>query len=81
MSEQQHAYDWFRILADLLRSGKPHRAVARETEIPVSTLRGWWLGNSEPLHENGERLIEYWCSVTGNGRDSAPRRRRYSRSS
>ncbi len=79
LSEQ--VVDWFRMLADLLKAGKPRSAVSRETGIPISTLRGWWLHESEPRHSHGEQLIRYWCRVTGKGRDSVPQRRRYSRAS
>lgn len=78
MSDER-GVDWFRVLADLLKAGKPRSAVARDTGIPISTLRGWWLHESEPRHYHGEILIAYWCRVFGKGRDSVPMRRRYFR--
>lgn len=77
----EYGVDWFRVLADLLQAGRPRSVVERETGIPDSTLGGWWLGHTEPRHFYGEKLIAYWCDVTGNDRDSVPKRRRYSRAS
>lgn len=72
---------WFRLLAELLKAGKPLTAVARDTGLPVSTVQGWWYEHSEPTHFRGEVLISYWMAVTGKSRDSVPRTRRYSRPS
>lgn len=73
--------DWFRLLAELLKAGRPLTAVARDTSIPRSTVQQWWYEHSEPTHYRGERLIAYWMTVTGKSRDSVPRTRRYSRPS
>lgn len=71
--------DWFRVLADLRRSGLSLSQVSAATDIPERTLVGWHRGETMPRHHSGDRLLALWCERLEKGRDSAPRVRRYSR--
>ncbi|EIU1542423.1 helix-turn-helix transcriptional regulator [Salmonella enterica] len=63
--------DWFRIIEDISRSGITLRDMADDLGVAKSTLAGWKQG-AEPAHHNGEVLLDFWCHVTGRGRDEAP---------
>ena len=69
--------DWFRVIVDLERCGYRHADMAASIGSAKSTLVGWKKG-SRPSYDEGERLIELWCSVTAKSRDSVPRTDRYS---
>jgi hypothetical protein len=78
------AIDWPALLDELaIVLGEPDPVSGRQ--VPVSTvvlaeslgvargtLRGW-LDGSEPKHQDGERLLDRWCSLTGKARVFAPR--------
>lgn len=64
--------DWFRLLADLKRSGLSLYDIERETSIPTSTLGGY-IDGAEPRYANGERLIDLWLRKTGRNVDTLPR--------
>ena len=68
---------WFRVIIDLERSGYSHYAIGISVGSPKSTVQGWKQG-STPKFEDGERLIELWQTVTGNGRESVHRVKRNS---
>ena len=61
--------DWFRLIIDLERVGYSHATLAAAIGAPKSTVHGWKQG-ANPNWECGERLIDFWIQVTGNGRDS-----------
>jgi hypothetical protein len=63
--------DWFQVITDLGRRGIPVQVVSLEINIPRTTILGWKQG-SEPKHHDGERLILFWCQVTGKERESLP---------
>lgn len=63
--------DWFHILDDLKRRGFSLYALEAHIGIPKSSLIRYKEG-SEPSHETGEKLIGFWCQVTGSNRDSIP---------
>lgn len=63
--------DWFRVLTELKRHGIAHSGIRGAIGIPESTLQGYKTG-SEPKHVDGERLIEFWCQVTGRTRAELP---------
>jgi hypothetical protein len=63
--------DWFRILDDLKRQGFSLYALEAQVSIPKATLISYKQG-TEPNHQNGERLVGFWCQVTANERDAIP---------
>lgn len=77
MGVRRYRVDWFQIITDLERSGYRHQDMAAAVGAGKSTLVGWKRG-SRPAYDEGERLIELWCSVTTNSRDSVPKVDRYS---
>ena len=67
----QRRVDWFRILDDLKRLGFSLYALEAQVSIPKSTLIRYKDG-TEPSYQNGEKLVSFWCQVTGSGRDAIP---------
>lgn len=65
---------WALILQDLCTGRLNVNGLARELDIPRSTLRGWIEGQ-QPGHSDGERLLEYWIKATGKSREQIPRER------
>lgn len=63
--------DWFRILDDLKRQGFSLYALEATIAIPKSSLIRYKEG-TEPSHQYGEKLIGFWCQVTGNERTEIP---------
>jgi hypothetical protein len=66
--------DWFRVLRDIRKCGYSVVAVSREVGVPRSTLRRWIDADNPakaPL-EDGLRVIEFWCTVTGKPQDQLP---------
>lgn len=51
--------DWFRLIADLRKTGLTESHISNDTGIPRTTLVGWKQG-SQPRHHEGERLIALW---------------------
>lgn len=68
--------DWFRVFVDLARVGISPRQISVEIAVPRGTLLGWKQG-AIPKWDEGERLIELWCSRTQRGRDELPRTERF----
>ena len=68
--------DWFRVLVQCQRAGKPLHVTAARTGISQPQLRGYMHNGEEPAHWRGEALLAFWCEATGKGRDSAPKLRR-----
>lgn len=63
--------DWFQVITVLLRQGHSLASVAAHVSVPKSTLIGWKQG-AEPRYSEGERLLSFWCQVTGNDRITVP---------
>lgn len=63
--------DWFRVLADLQYAGLANSIVADYLQIPQGTVRGWKTG-SQPLHHDGQCLLDLWTVVTGKAFDARP---------
>ena len=61
--------DWFRLITDVCRQGYTHSTLAAGIGAPKSTIQGWKQG-ATPKWEDGERLIDLWVQVTGNGRET-----------
>jgi hypothetical protein len=68
---------WFRVIADLCAHGYTYQTIAIAVGVGLSTVRDWKNG-ARPKYEDGDRLIELWCQVTKNLRESVPRISRYS---
>lgn len=64
--------NWFRLLADLKRSGVSLYDVASLINVSHTTVLRWGEG-SEPRHADGEALIMLWMEKTGNTRERVPR--------
>lgn len=54
--------DWFRILADLRRSGLSQCAVARIIAVPRNRLKEWAMGKA-PRYDDGRALLMLWRQV------------------
>lgn len=64
--------DWFRIIIDLERNGYRHADMAAAVGAGKSTVVGWKNG-SRPAFDEGDSLINLWCSVTAKGRHDVPK--------
>lgn len=71
MVEGKCFVNWFRVLVDLERNGYGATATATALNVAKSTLLGWKNG-SRPGYEEGDRLLQLWGLVTGNGREMVP---------
>jgi hypothetical protein len=69
-SEEVHI-DWFRLLVELKSEGYSLYAVSHFVDIPKSTLIGYQQG-SQPLYQNGAKLLRFWSDATGKPQDWAP---------
>lgn len=65
--------DWPVIIEQLLGAGFTLTALARAIRIPDSTLDRYRYG-SEPLHRNGETIIQAWCAICRRPRSDLPMR-------
>jgi hypothetical protein len=54
-----------------LRDPVSQERLADALATPRGTLRGW-LDGSEPRHNDGERIIVFWCRLTGKARTFLP---------
>lgn len=64
--------DWFRIITDLERHGYRHQDMAAAVGAGKSTVVGWKNG-SRPAFDEGDSLINLWCSVLNKERLDVPR--------
>jgi hypothetical protein len=55
--------DWFRILADLERAGVSNRQAAFSIQRDPATLYRWKMGDSEPGHSDGQKLLHLHANV------------------
>jgi lambda repressor-like predicted transcriptional regulator len=49
--------------------------IARETGVARSTLKQYAIYGTTPSHENGERVIAFWCQMFASTREAAPTKR------
>lgn len=63
--------DWFKVITQICRAGHSANAIADAICVARTTLLGWKQG-AEPRYGEGERLVMFWCHVTGQGRDDLP---------
>ena len=62
---------WFMLITSILRAGYSIQSTAEVIGVPRSTLIGWKQG-AEPRYTEGERLVSFWCQITGNDRSRLP---------
>lgn len=55
--------DWFRVIAELQRSGMDHAKIARKLDLARSTVWNWQNGVTEPSHSKGEMLLSIYRTV------------------
>ena len=63
--------DWFKVITNLSRAGYSPHTVSDAIGVARTTLIGWKQG-AEPRYTEGERLVSFWCQVTGRDRKSLP---------
>jgi transcriptional regulator with XRE-family HTH domain len=64
--------DWGELLRELNRLGYSKRAIADQIELSHSAVVQYAQGINRPLHATGERLLAFYCQVTGKPRDLVP---------
>lgn len=69
--EPERVIDWFQVITGLSRAGYSPQSVADAIGVARTTLLGWKQG-AEPRYTEGERLLAFWCQITGNKRDKLP---------
>lgn len=62
-------------MMDLRRHGLTQVAVANLTEINLSSVKHYALLGETPSYDNGLRLVQLWCQVTGRPVADAPQQR------
>lgn len=70
-SQAEQRVDWFKVITGILRAGYSIQSIGETIGIPRSTLIGWKQG-AEPRYTEGERLVSFWCQITGNDRTRLP---------
>ena len=63
--------DWFQVITRLSRAGYSPQSIADAIHVARTTLLGWKQG-AEPRYTEGERLVAFWCQVTGLSREELP---------
>lgn len=70
---QSFEVDWVLLVAQLRETGLSFAQIAERSEISKSSLVMMGSGmHSQPLHANGEQLIQFWCRVTNLRREDLP---------
>lgn len=66
--------DFVEILRFLRSRGYGINTIALHANVPRTSVRDWGEGTT-PSHPQGERIIRFWCEITGNTRDALPIKR------
>jgi hypothetical protein len=66
--------DFAGMLLGLRRNGYGINRIAALADLSRTSVRNYCV-DTMPLHPHGERLIRFWCEVTGNPRAAVPMRR------
>lgn len=66
--------DFVEILKFLRSRGYGVNTIAMHANVPRSSVRDYCDGTT-PSHPQGERIIRFWCEITGNNRGAVPVRR------
>lgn len=46
--------------------------IGMRVDLSSGSIREYRLGSKTPLHNNGERIIEYWMRITAKDRSQLP---------
>jgi len=66
--------DFAQLIAQLQAVPLSFSQIAERAEVSKSSLVMLSSGShAQPLHANGERLVEFWCRVTNRRREDLPR--------
>ena len=71
-SEERTVVDFCRLLLFLRSRGYGIDSIALHANLSRSAVRNYLAGNTMPLHPHGERLIRFWCQISGHHRDLVP---------
>lgn len=66
--------DFVEILKFLRSRGYGINTIAMYANVSRTSVRDYGEGTT-PLHPQGERIIRFWCEITGNPRDAVPTKR------
>lgn len=66
--------DFVEILGFLASRGFGQNAIAMHTNVPRSSVRDYIHGTT-PSHPQGERIIRFWCEISGKDRHAVPVKR------
>ncbi|MGX6570438.1 hypothetical protein [Cupriavidus necator] len=75
MQSAELVVDWHALLIQLQRAGQSTSKIAAGSNVRRSTFLGWKNGGAQPRHPEGERMIAFWCHITGKSRADLPMRR------
>jgi hypothetical protein len=64
--------DWPVMFLELKHLELGIQKIAESIDVGRTTLLHWRDNGTEPLHEPGERFIEYWMVVTSKPREQLP---------
>jgi len=66
--------DFVEILRFLRSRGYGINTIAMYVSVSRTSVRDYGKG-ATPSHPQGERIIKFWCEITGNSRDVVPTKR------
>jgi hypothetical protein len=69
--EEHAVVDFGRLLLFLRSRGHGIDSIALYAKLSRTAVRNYLEGTT-PLHPHGERLIRFWCEISGNTRDLVP---------
>lgn len=64
--------DWSEMLNELRRMGIRTGQISMRVHLSSGNIREYRLGMKSPMHNNGEKIIEYWMRLTQKTRDQIP---------
>lgn len=67
--------DWWQVVVDLCNNGHTIASIAISVGSAHTTVIDWKNKGATPRFNEGDALVELWCSITGNSRESVPRLR------
>ncbi len=70
--------DWFKVLTELQRCGLDLRSTSRATGVRYWRMYRVYRQqhlNVDLYHDEGEKLLGYWCTETHRDKDQAPKLR------
>jgi hypothetical protein len=76
LTQDQHV-EWSAVIADLQAAGHDRCKIAKAIGVPEKRMYQWVAIDCQPRHDDGARLVAYWCSITGKAETSIPVVSRY----